>query len=62
MPGFEAVSYHGIFAPAKTPEAIVAQTGRRTLSAFDRAGVRIEQMRDIAGHFAAGSIRAVRRG
>jgi tripartite-type tricarboxylate transporter receptor subunit TctC len=25
LKGFEAVSYHGIFAPARTPEAIVAR-------------------------------------
>jgi tripartite-type tricarboxylate transporter receptor subunit TctC len=40
LPGFEAVSYHGIFAPAKTPDAIVARLNQEIVRVLQRPETR----------------------
>jgi tripartite-type tricarboxylate transporter receptor subunit TctC len=40
MPGFEAVSYHGIFAPAKTPDAVVARLSQEIVRVLQRSDTR----------------------
>ena len=53
LPGFEAVSTHGIFAPAKTPEAIVARLHQEIVRVLQRPESR-ERFASI-GTEAAGS-------
>ena len=36
VPGFEAISIHGIFVPAKTPEAIVARLNQEIVRILER--------------------------
>jgi len=40
MKGFEAVSYHGIFAPAKTPEAILARLNQEIVKVLNQSHTR----------------------
>lgn len=55
LKGFEAVSYHGIFAPAKTPEAIVARLNQEIVRVLLRPEIR-KRLEGI-GVEAAGSTR-----
>jgi tripartite-type tricarboxylate transporter receptor subunit TctC len=40
LPGFEAVSIHGVFAPAKTPDAIVARLNQEIVRVLQQPGIR----------------------
>jgi tripartite-type tricarboxylate transporter receptor subunit TctC len=40
QPGVEAVSYHGIFAPAKTPEAVVARLNQEIVRVLQQPEIR----------------------
>jgi tripartite-type tricarboxylate transporter receptor subunit TctC len=40
LPGFEAVSIHGVFAPARTPDAVVTRLNREIVSVLQQPGVR----------------------
>jgi len=55
MPGFEAVSHHGIFAPAKTPGAIVARLNHEIVRVLEQPEIR--KRLSATGVEAAGSTR-----
>ena len=40
LPGYESAAMHGIFAPAKTPAAIISRLNREILQALSRADVK----------------------
>jgi tripartite-type tricarboxylate transporter receptor subunit TctC len=54
MPGFEAVSYHGIFAPAKTPEPVLARLNQEIVRVLQRSDTR-ERMEKIGVEAAPGT-------
>ncbi len=60
MPGFEAVSIHGVFVPAKTPEIINARLHQEIVRILQRsdsrerlAGIGAEPVGGTPGQFAA---------
>ena len=60
LPGFEAISIHGIFAPAKTPEAIVARLNQEIVRVLQQpetrnrlAGIGVEATGSTRDQFAA---------
>ncbi|MBP0492724.1 tripartite tricarboxylate transporter substrate binding protein [Roseomonas sp. SG15] len=59
LPGFESVSWHGIFAPAATPPAIVARLNREALAALASPEVkaRYEELGITAGTFSPEAFR-----
>lgn len=61
LPGFEAVSMHGIFAPARTPDAIVARLNQEIVRVLQRpesrdrfAGIGAEPIGSTPGELTAG--------
>lgn len=55
MPGVDAVSIHGMFAPAKTPDAVVNRLNQETVRVLQRP--EIQNRMDAIGVEAAGSTR-----
>jgi tripartite-type tricarboxylate transporter receptor subunit TctC len=60
LPGFEAVSFHGVFVPAKTPESIAARLQQEIVRVLRRpesrerlAGIGAEPMGTTPAQFAA---------
>jgi tripartite-type tricarboxylate transporter receptor subunit TctC len=60
VPGFEAVSVHGVFVPAKTPDSIIARVHQEIVRVLQRpeskerlAGIGAEPVGSTPGQFAA---------
>jgi len=54
VPGYESVSYTGMFARAKTPEALVALLAREIAQAFERPEVK-ERLHGFGAEAVGGS-------
>ncbi|WP_338662498.1 tripartite tricarboxylate transporter substrate binding protein [Pararoseomonas sp. SCSIO 73927] len=59
LPGFESVSWHGVFAPAATPPAVVARLNQEALAALGSPDVRAryEELGITAGTFSPDAFR-----